>query len=382
MRLSDATVTAATAPARPAPHVRKSGSTPELIWSVALCLLPAVAWGILVFGTPAALVLLASIGSALACEALTALLRREFTLLDGSALLTGLMVACLLPPGAPIHVAVAASAFGIVVVKQTFGGLGRNWMNPALAGIVFARVSWSQAFAVPIATRWSAPGLTPLDALVAALSGPGSGRAGTLETLVASGYPVSAADGRVVSWLNARLAPLSVVLPPGSFDLLAGIRPGAIGEVAVLLLVAGGVVLAARRVIRWQLPAIHLATFALLSWVFGGLGVGRGFFAGDVLFHLLAGSLLLVSVFMATDPVTSPLTPGGTIAYGIGLGAATFLLRFNGSMSDGAPLAVILMNCAVPLIDRLAKRPSGSPLRAGSTGPVDGMAAHQRGGAR
>ena len=346
---------ASVVPTRPAPHVRGAVSAPELIWSAALCLLPASAWGILVFGTPAAFVLLASIGSALVCEALTALLRREFTLLDGSAFLTGLMVGCLLPPGAPIHVAAVASGFAIVVVKQTFGGLGRNWMNPALAGVVFARLSWSEAFAVPVSTRWSGPGLAPLDALAAALPGPGSGGRGALETLAAAGYPVSAADGRVVGWLNARLAPLGVALPPGAFDLLAGIRPGGIGEIAVLLLIAGGVFLAARRVIRWQLPAVHLATFALLAWVFGGLGAGRGFFAGDAVFHLLAGSLLLVSFFMATDPVTSPLTPAGTIAYGIGLGAATFLLRFYGSMPDGAPLAVILMNCTVPLIDRYAK---------------------------
>ncbi len=345
----------ATAPAHPAPHVRKGASTPELIWSAALCLLPAAAWGIVVFGAPAGFVLLASIGSALVCEALTTVRRRKFTLLDGSAFLTGLMVGCLLPSGAPIHVAAAASAFAIVVVKQTFGGLGRNWMNPALAGIVFARVSWGEAFVVPVSIRWSGYGLAPLDALAAELSSPGAGGRGALEALAASGSPVSAVDGRVVGWLNARLAPLGVDLPPGAFDLLAGIRAGGIGEIAVLLLVAGGAILAARRIIRWQLPAVYLATFAVLSWVFGGLGAGRGFFTGDVVFHLLAGSLLLVSFFMATDPVTSPLTPAGTIAYGLGLGAATFLLRFYGSMPDGAPLAVILMNCAVPLIDRYAR---------------------------
>jgi electron transport complex protein RnfD len=347
--------TGAMAPARPAPHMRGGVCTPGLIWIAALCLLPAAAWGIVVFGTPAAIVLLVSIGSAVVCEALTALLRREFTLLDGSAFLTGLMVGCLLPPGAPIHVAVVASGFAIVVVKQSFGGLGRNWMNPALAGIVFARISWSEAFVVPVSTRWSGSGLAPLDALAAALSGPGTGGRRALETLAAAGYPVSAVDDRVVGWLNARLAPLGVDLPPGAFDLLAGIRAGGIGEIAVLALAAGGAILAARRVIRWQLPAVHLATFALLAWVFGGLGAGRGFFAGDVVFHLLAGSLLLVSIFMATDPVTSPLTQAGTIAYGIGLGAATFLLRFYGSMPDGAPLAVLLMNCTVPLIDRYAK---------------------------
>lgn len=367
----------AMARARPAPHVRKAASTPELIWSAVLCLLPAAGWGILVFGIPAALVLLASIGTALACEALTALLRREFTLPDGSAFLTGLMVGCLLPPGAPIHVAIAASAFAIVVVKQTFGGLGRNWMNPALAGIVFARVSWSEAFTVPFATRWSGTGLAPFDALAAALSGRGTSGAGTREMLFASGYPVSLADGPVVGWLNARLAPLGVAFPPGAFDLLSGLRPGAIGEVAVLLLVAGGVALAARRVIRWQLPAAYLASFALLSWVFGGLGAGRGFFAGDVVFHLLAGSLLLVSFFMATDPVTSPLTLAGRIAYGIGLGAATFLLRFYGSMPDGAPLAVILMNCAVPLIDRIAK-----PARLAGSRRTEETTAREPGGAR
>jgi electron transport complex protein RnfD len=363
--------------AHPAPHVRRTASTPALIWSVALCLLPAAAWGILVFGIPAALVLAATIGSALVCEALTGLLRREFTLPDGSAFLTGLMAGCLLPAGAPLYVAAAASAFAIVVVKQTFGGLGRNWMNPALAGVVFARVSWTGAFGAVVSTRWTGPAPAPLDALAAALSAPGSAAGRALDVLAAAGYPVSGADGRVVGWLNARLAPLGMSLPPGSLDLLVGIRAGGVGEVAVPLLLAGAAVLAARRIIRWQIPAAHLAAFAVLAWAFGGLGAGGGFFTGDVVFHLLAGSLLLVSFFMATDPVTSPLTSRGMIVYGVGLGAATFLLRFYGSMPDSAPLAVLLMNCTVPLIDRCTK-----PVRFAAQRRSDAGVADRRGGGR
>jgi len=369
--------TAVRVSAHPAPHVRRAASTPALIWSAALCLLPAAAWGILVFGIPAALLLAASIGSALICELLTGLLRREFTLLDGSAFLTGLMVGCLLPAGAPLYVPTAASAFAILVVKQTFGGLGRNWMNPALAGVVFARVSWTGVFGALVSTRWTGPAQVPLDALAAAISAPGSAAGRALDVLAAAGYPVSGVDGRVVGWLNARLAPLGLSLPPGSLDLLAGIRAGGVGEVAVPLLLAGAAVLAVRRVIRWQLPAAHLATFALLTWAFGGFGAGGGFFTGDVVFHLLAGSLLLVAFFMATDPVTSPLTLTGMIVYGIGLGAATFLLRFYGSMPDGAPLAVLLMNCTVPLIDRCTK-----PVRFAAQRRMDAGTADRRGGGR
>ena len=341
-----------------APFARSGVTAPALSWTVVVCLVPSAAWGAFLFGPPAALVLAVAVLSALAAEALCALLRREFTLLDGSAALSGLLVGCLLPPGAPLFVPAAASAFAVVVVKQTFGGLGRNWMNPALAGVVFARISWPAAFAGPAAARWSAVGPGPLEALSTELASGRAAPGGAWDMLAVSGWRASGVDANVVGWINAHvLGPLGLALRTGSFDLLVGIRTGGIGEACVPLLLAGAAVLLARRVIRWEIPAASLAAFTVLAWALGGLPTGSGFFTGSVIFHLVAGSILLVSFFMATDPVTSPLTGPGRLIYGFGMGGLAFLLRFHGSIGDGSALAVLLMNCAVPLIDRCT-RPS------------------------
>lgn len=317
-----------------APFAREGSSSAAMAWTAVLCLLPSAGWGVVVFGARAALVLAVAVAAALAAEAVGAALRREFTLTDGTAVYSGLLVGCLLPPTVPLYVPAAAAGFAMLVVKQTFGGLGRNWMNPALAGMVAARLCWPGPFAAPAATFWTAASLPPL--------------AGPLSALRAS--PVDAA---VRGWLNAGVLSGAGMRPtPGSFDLLVGIRAGGIGELSVPLLAAGALVLAARRVARWHLPVTFLATFALLAWVFGGLPAGAGFFAGLPLYHLTAGSLLLVALFAATDPVTSPLTAGGQVIFGLGAGCLAFLLRFHGTLLDGPALAVLLMNAALPLIDR------------------------------
>jgi Na+-translocating ferredoxin:NAD+ oxidoreductase subunit D len=336
-----------------APFIRTGPSAPALAWTAVLCLAPSAAWGVFLFGLQAALVLAVSTGTALAAEALCSLLRREFTLLDGSALLSGLLVGCLLPAGVPLYVPAAASGFALVVVKHTFGGLGRNWMNPALAGVVFARVSWPAAFAGMAATRWTAAGPAPLDGLRAALASGRPARGGAFFTLAGAGVQPSGADAAVVGWLNSTvLGRLGLSGADGAFDLLVGIRPGGIGEAGVPLLLAAAAVLIARRVIRWEIPAASVGVFGVLTWALGGLATGSGLFAGSPVFHLAAGSLLLVCIFMATDPVTSPLTRVGRILSGCSLGCLAFLLRFHGSLGDGSALALLLVNCMVPLLDR------------------------------
>jgi len=349
----------------PAPHIRGAGSSALMTWTVTLCLVPAAAWGVFLFGAPAAFVLLVAVGTALATELAVVLPFRGFTLGDGSAFLTGLIVGLLMPAGAPLHIPAAASAFGIVIVKQSFGGLGRNWMNPALAGVAFAHLSWGGALAKWVAPRGALPGteaLAPLEALRMVLAGHPAVRGSLLRVLADSGYPFSGIDGRVVGWINARLlAPLGGALPRGVFDLLVGNAAGRIGEVSVPLLLAGAAWLIARRIVRWQVPVSFVASFAVLAGVFGGLTEGRGWFAGGVFVQLFSGSLILCAFFAAPDPVTAPLSAAGRYFYGAGLGVAAFFLRFYGSMDDGAPIAVILGNCFVPLIDRLV-RSAGSGL--------------------
>ena len=340
----------------PAPHVGGVASSGCLNWSVACCLVPAAAWGVFIFGPLAFFVLGTAVASALLAEFCTSIVRGTITLGDGSAVVTGLLVGMLMPPGTPLYVPAVASVFGIIIVKQSFGGLGRNWMNPAVGGVVFALFSWSTAMNAWLPARGVAAGssaVAPLVALRYALAGAKPAHGGALTVLGASGYPWSAADGRVVAWVNGRVfSNVGWSLPGGTFDMLVGNTPGGIGTISVPLLLLGAAFLLARRVIRWQVPVTYLATFFVAAQLFGGLPMGRGWLAGGALFQLFSGSLVLGAFFMATDPVTSPLTSMGKVIYGACLGVLSFFLRYFGSLGDGVPLAILLGNCLAPLIDR------------------------------
>jgi Na+-translocating ferredoxin:NAD+ oxidoreductase subunit D len=340
----------------PAPHVGLRTSTARMAWLVVACLAPATAWGILLFGLPALIVLCAAVGAALVSEALTSLFFHRFTLHDGSAFLTGLLVGLFMPPGVPVYVPIVASAFAICVVKQTFGGLGRNWMNPAMGGVVFGLLSWGGTM-----TRWlpalgADAAVPPLAAWKAAVAAHAAG--GTpLSVLSASGYQFSGLDASVVTWINNHvLGPLGAPLAPGSFGLLIGHVPGTIGELSAPLLLLGAAILLRQRAARWQVPVVYVATFVVLSFVFGGLATGQGWLTGGPGFNLLSGSLVLGAFFVAVDPVTSPLTRTGRWIYAVVLGVITFFTRFFGSLGDGVAVAILLGNCTVPLLDRLSHR--------------------------
>lgn len=337
----------------PAPHMVGLVSSMRLTWSVAGCLLPAAAWGVLLFGLPALEVLLVSTGTALAAELLTSLAFRRVTIHDGSAFVTGLVIGMLMPPGAPLFVPAAAAAFGIIVVKQTFGGLGRNWMNPAAAGVVFALFSWTGQMGRWLAVPGGTAAAAPLEALRAAYAA-GARSGSPLTVLAAQGYQFSGIDGHVVGWINDNvLSRLDTALPRGTFDLLVGNVAGRIGELSVPLLLLGAAYLLGRRIIRWQIPVGFIGAFCVVSLVFGGLPMGRGWLAGGLYFQLFTGSLSLGAFFVATDPVTSPLADSGRWIYGAFLGVLLFFLRYFGTLGDGVPLAIVLGNCCVPLIDRI-----------------------------
>jgi electron transport complex protein RnfD len=348
----------------PAPHLRTASSAAAISWLIAASLLPAAAWGAFIFGVPALLVFASSIVSALLVEGLSSLAFHRFTLHDGSGFLTGLFIGLLMPPGVPLYVPAAAAAFAVLVVKQSFGGLGRNWMNPALGGMVFALLSWSEPMSRWLAARGTdmSPALPPLDALRAAFAARGAAPAGSaLSVLGAHGYPFSLLDGSIVSWINMHLlSPLHLALPAGVFDILVGLVPGRIGELSPPLLMAGAAFLLGRRLIRWEVPVIYIVTFGVLAQVFGGLAVGRGWMSGSAGFHILSGSLILGAFFMAGDPVTSPLMRRGRCIYAVGLGVLTFFLRFFGSLGDGVAVAIVLGNCAVPFIDKITQRRTSS----------------------
>ncbi|MDC7124175.1 MAG: RnfABCDGE type electron transport complex subunit D [Spirochaetales bacterium] len=326
------------------PQIHSPQSTAKIMWLVVAALVPAGVWGVYIFGLRALLVIAVSVAASLAAEyIMTIVFKSGNTLFDGSAFVTGLLVGYNMPPEVPLYVCAAASVFAIIVVKWTFGGLGANWMNPALAGRVFVFFSWTSgmskwtmprilADAVSSASPDTVSGATPLGFVKTNLMNFTGTSSGPIDFLTSQGYPVH-------SYL----------------DLFLGKIPGCIGEVSALLILIGGIFLILIKIVNWEIPVFYIGSFALLTWIFGGLNFGNGFFSGDPLFHVLTGGLMLGAIFMATDMVTSPVTRKGMIIYAIGCGFLTFLIRSYGSFPEGVSLAIILMNIFVPLINRLTQ---------------------------
>ncbi|MDR2588916.1 MAG: RnfABCDGE type electron transport complex subunit D [Spirochaetales bacterium] len=354
------------------PQMYDESSTRNIMWSVFFCLLPAAFWGVFIFGLSALGVLLAALASAALFEFLFARLAgQDCPLWDGSACVTGLLVGMTLPPSVPLYVPVFASLFAIGVVKWTFGGLGRNWMHPALGGWLFVYFSWPRAM-----TTWTFPRFLPSPDAVSSATPLGLLKTGIveetvlppspLEYLASLGYPESSVDAVLSPWLNASiLEPLGISLPSGYVDLFLGIMPGSIGEVSAFLLLASTVFLLARKILSPAIPAAYFGVFGFFVWVFGGLQYGGEYFTGDVLFHIFTGGLLLGVFYMAADIVASPVTLRGQLIFGSGAGFLTFLIRFYGASPEGAGLAILAMNVFTPLINRLTP-----PVRFGA--PVRG----------
>lgn len=293
-----------------------------------LALLPVVLTSVVLFGSRALAIMGLTTAAAIAAEALyQKATGKALTIADGSAAVTGLLLALGMPPLVPLWVPVIGAFFGIIVVKQLYGGLGHNFMNPALT----ARAFLVAAYPMAMTTGW----MTPFDGLTTAT-------------------PLQVMKG------------LAHAPVPQLWELFLGFRAGSLGEVSVLALVLGGGYLLWRRVIDWQIPAGFIGTVALITWVFGGTG---GWFAGNVALHLLTGGLWLGAIFMATDYVTSPVTRRGRLVMGIGCGLITALIRLWGGLPEGVTFGILLMNVATPLIDRFTvPRVFGQPKRAGTGG--------------
>ena len=312
---------------------------------VIAALLPSALWGVWAFGLRALLVLLVSIASAVLVEYLLGLVSKEFTLRDCSAIVTGLLIGMNMPPSVPLFIPVIASAFAITVVKWTFGGLGCNWMNPALAGRVFVFFSFTSdmsAFTLPRVFGVDAvASATPLSALKTAVTAGAEGRSTDLLSLPVTDLALSIGDKLGIS--------------PYAVDAFFGNVGGCIGEVSSLLLLVGGIFLIATHIITWHIPVFYIGSFALLSWMFGGVPYGLGVFHGEVLLPVFSGGLMLGAFFMATDWVTTPTTKKGEIIFALGCGFFTFLIRYFGSLPEGVSLAIILMNIVSPTIERFVK---------------------------
>ncbi len=290
-----------------APHIKSKDSTPKIMYTVTIALLPAMLGSIYYFGPSVLKIILVCIGSCLLSEIFSKkLFGRTVSINDGSAVLTGLLFAFVLPPGIPLWIAALGSFIAIFLVKELFGGIGYNLFNPALA----ARSVLLTSFPLQM-TRYIVPFSYRTDT-------------------------ITAATPLAVLKENA-----SIQLP-SLWDMFLGNRAGCIGETSTLLLLIGALLLLARRIITLHIPAAYILTVALLSYISGQ----------NPTLQIMAGGLILGAFFMATDYVTSPLTNKGKIIFGIGCGIVTFLIRQKGGYPEGVAYSIIFMNMFVPLIDR------------------------------
>ena len=300
------------------PHVRCSVNTQNLMLDVVIAMLPAAAFGVYNFGFHALLVLLVTSAVCVASEYVyEKLMHKKITIKDFSAAVTGLLLALNLPPTAPIWMGIIGSVFAILVVKQLFGGLGQNFMNPALAARCFLLISFTGRMTSFVYDGVS--GATPL---------------ATIRANIEAGN--AALDG------------------VNSMDMLIGNIAGTIGETSVIAIVIGAIILILKGIIDLRIPGTYIVTFALFIGIFGGFVDGIGFFNVQYMTaELCGGGLMLGAWFMATDYVTSPITKKGQIVYGILLGCLTGLFRLFGGSAEGVSYAIIFSNLLVPLIERV-----------------------------
>ncbi len=342
------------------PHLKDSNSTNKIMWTVSACLLPAGIWGALMFGWASVLTLFVSIASALLAEGLVNIFSKKLTLQDGSAFLTGLLIGYNMPPVIPFYIPMISSFMAILVFKWVFGGLGRNLINPALGGRVFAFFSWSGPMAkftkpsllLNMAGSDAMTSATPLTIMKLNIREPLAKTDSVLTLLQNNNYGFSKYDISVVDWFNTTFG---TNFEYGLFDAFFGIIPGSIGEVSAFLLILGAIVLLAKKIITWHIPVVYIASYGLLTWILGGLNYNQGFFNGDFLYMIFTGGLILGAFYMATDMVTSPITAKGKIIFALGLGFLTFLIRTYGSFPEGVSLAILLMNLFVPMINRFTQ---------------------------
>ena len=293
------------------PHIRSKEATDKTMRDVVIALVPATLAGMYYFGFQTLIVVLLAVAAAMATEAIIQNIRKQpITVMDYSAAVTGLLLALNLPPEVPFWMPVVGSIFAIAIAKQAFGGLGHNFINPALAARVFLIASWPVEM-----TTWK----FPVDAVTEAT-------------------PLALIKG-------SRIVPESVSI----FNMFIGKIGGCIGEVSALALLIGGIYLVYRGVISPRIPVAYMGTVAVLTLLYGGFNFNY------MMFHLLAGGLVLGAIFMATDYVSSPMTAKGQIIYAVGCGLITVVIRLFGGYHGGVSFSILFMNVVTPLIDKYVK---------------------------
>ena len=305
------------------PHVRDKMTTSRIMQLVALALLPTTLFGIWNFGFRALLVVLVTVASSVFFEWLyDRLMHKKNTINDFSAVVTGLLLALNMPPQIPLWMPVLGSAFAIIVVKQLFGGLGQNFMNPALAARCFLMISFAGKMTDFAVDKLS--GYHCIDTVTGATA---------LAELKNSGFT---ADSISVK------------------NLFIGNIHGTIGETSAIAILIGAVILLAFKVIDLKIPLTYIGSFAVFLILYM-LGTGKCFDVNYLFSHLFGGGLMLGAWFMATDYVTTPITPKGQLLYGCCLGVVTAIFRLFGGSAEGVSYAIIFCNLLVPLIEKVTK---------------------------
>jgi electron transport complex protein RnfD len=308
------------------PHSFTPVTTPKLMLSVVLALIPAVGYGVYLYGLSALALILVTVASAVAAEYLfRKIIKASTTVGDFSAVVSGLLLALVLPPKTPLWMAALGAVFAIVVAKEFFGGLGANPFNPALICRAFLLMSFPAAM-----TTWSMPnGLALADA-----------------TSVATPLAMMKQGGSL-----ADVATYFGNSDTGAFlrQLFMGYRSGSLGESSILLVLLGGLLLIAIGVVQWIVPASVIASAFLFSWVFGM----------NPLFAILSGGLVFGAFFMATDYATRPLTPVGQAIYGVGIGLIVVVIRKFGGYPEGVTYAILIMNIMTPYLNKIRVKKYG-----------------------
>lgn len=310
------------------PHIRDSETISHIMWQVNLALLPAAVFAVWWFGLTALINMLTGIVFAVGAEySWQKAMHKPVTAFDGSACITGLLLAMSMSPILPPYMVAIGSVLAIIVAKQSMGGLGFNIFNPAHIGRAALMVSWPVAM-----TTWTKiqdfSSLSGVDVMTSATP---------LNILKQQGYDALISTFGSQSGLY--------------WSMFIGTRNGSLGETSTVLLLLGGLYLIWRGYINWVVPAAMILTVGLLTWIFGPAGL----FTGDPLFHMMAGGLILGAFFMATDMVTIPITIKGQIIFAVGAGAITVLIRLAGGYPEGVCYSLLLMNAVTPLIDRFVK---------------------------
>lgn len=304
------------------PHIRSAWTTQKVMLNVIIALCPALVASVIIFGLKALLLTVICCTACVLFEFLfDKITKRDNTISDLSAVVTGMLLAFNLPVDLPIYMAVIGCFIAIVIVKCLFGGIGQNFANPAITARIALMLSFTAAM-----TKWTAPfAYKNVDAVVSA-------------TPLVHASQLAGGDPAAAAAAKAEL--------PSLLDMFLGVRAGCLGETCILALLIGGIYLMCVGLIRPTTPVCFIGTVAVLTFLYGG------FDPTFMLYELMSGGLVLGALFMATDYATTPLTEKGKIIFGVGCGLITFAIRMFASMPEGVSFSILVMNCLTPLIDR------------------------------